>query len=109
MNGPELNLALAETQFPNDGWEIYKDDPEYPELLWVKYEDGEHYRQINYLENWNDLMPLVKKYGISSLHQNCDNSWMTDQFHGDAIVAGDNLQRAYCECLLKVLIEGKVK
>ena len=113
MNAPELNKSLAETQFPKDGWEIYKHDPEYPELLYVKHEDGEHYRQINYLENWNDLMPLVVEHRIMlEPHDLPCADWCAfweDGFGKSFTATNESPQRALIECLLKVLTEGKAK
>lgn len=105
MNDFELNKAIAETQFPSKGWGIYKDDPEYPELLYVRYKDGSHYKHINYLKNWNDLMPLVVEYGINLNCYSSTNEWHAFIYpHG---INNESPQRALAECLLKVLTQGE--
>lgn len=111
MNDPELNRKLAETQFPSDGWDIYKDDPGYPEILYVRYKDSSryssHYKQINYLNNWSDLMPLVVKYGLSLRFIHDSDLSMCWKAYKGIVIINKSPQRALAECLLKVLTQEK--
>lgn len=112
IKDPELNLALAETQFPKNGWEIYKDDPEYPKILWVRYKDFDTFKQINYLKNWNDLMPLVVKYEVTLYKYMSCTGWqafLRTLCNIEIYVNNNNPQRALTECILKVLTESKEK
>ena len=107
MNDFELNRAIAEAlgyivtvenhTFNSDGFVING--------FISTHAKPTPYTMPDYVNNWNDLMPLVVEHGISSLHQNFDNSWIVDQFHGQPCFDGENLQRALAECLLKVLLD----
>ncbi len=61
---------------------------------------------VDYYNNWNDLMPLVDKYGISSVYNEVGGTWdIFDGCNQVFLLDVENLQHTLADCLLKVLEE----
>ena len=78
------------------------------EALGIYRQEGQYI--LDYIGNWNDLMPLVDIYNITAIYLereewSCNTSSFDD--NGNTTVSNyavnDDLQRAYAECLLKLL------
>lgn len=82
--------------------------------IWIEL-DGGYWEDATFdFNNWNDLMPLVVKYKLSSWQDEATGDWYTNQtkreMNGDYLcdrfendIENEKLQRSYAECLLKVL------
>ena len=100
MNDFELNKAIAELTHPNLDW--FMDSTCYDNTT-VAANSGDGWT-LNYCANWNDLMPLVIEHRIET--EDLDTMWVAIGLRADGSllsVTNTDLQRAYAECLYKVL------
>lgn len=110
MTNAELNLSLAKLVYK--GFEPYQDPFGDDVHLWRELPSGQELNLVrNYLNNWNDLMPLVVEHEIelrtAGMFAGTGLGWSA--FHNPAnqgktlSTLNDNPQIALVECLIKVL------
>lgn len=111
----ELNKGIAEEL----GFKVDSQGLVPCQGVWINTPEGGPSRWFDCLSNWNDLMPLVVEYSLSSIDRREDGYNGTGRYMVQSVTVdedqnywfiesfGDNLQRALAECLLKILKEMK--
>ena len=97
MTTAEKNLAIAELVYPDEELEVIES--------WVRLD------MVDYLNNWNDLMPLVVEHKISLSPEYYDDKGVTELWDAESftrpyvLTTNKSPQEAACECLWNVLKE----
>ncbi len=107
MNVAEKNKRIAELVYPTCDIHMREDG-----TAWFEREPRTYTPLFDY-RNWNDLMPLVDKYGINNYWDLQDKEWCAYWDAGlnhpkpnySIEVNNTNLQHALADCLLRVLEE----
>jgi len=103
LSDENLTKGIAEFVYPKNGWDIYRNNSKIDPDTYIRYEDSSHYEQVDYCNNWNDLMPLIIEYRIELREGTRTNGWKAFHRGIGVVISNDTPQRALAECVLLVL------
>jgi len=62
LSDENITKGIAELVYPKNGWDIYRNNSKIDPDTYIRYEDSSNYEQVDYCNNWNDLMALVVEH-----------------------------------------------
>lgn len=105
MTDAELNLEIAETQYPTDnGWHIDREELANSGVLFARYRGTIIYKQIDYTNNIANIFPILIELEID-LYRYFDSKKLAWGARSRQLIetVSENPIRAICECVVLVL------